>query len=391
MPCFTLDELTEQLSPIRKYNPVFGQLKTEILDAWKRALTRDTKNYNLRRIDVRDDEDSLVFAGTGNSAWVVIPTPLSTSYTSLPRRTGGGIRLNLGGTKLHIDPGPQAIANTESLLGSVIPTDGIVVTHVHLDNASETFPLIYSAAAGGSLRKTLVEEHLRRSLPVLVSNKTFMDDFNAGTSQRAFYESMLSRRETLQPGESVTINGIKITATPAVHNETPNISETIGLLIEYEGIRIGYTGNTALFKTAPVKEWERARDISARVGPIEKQLETYNHIIEAYEGVDILIAEMGSVTLNHDSIKPSQFLRADGIYVLAKAVKPKMLFISEVAPESDLLVPIDDEVRMIAHGDVTYRDSQKGEVSFAEVVSRTIENALEVPTVLTYDGMVFKI
>ena len=68
------------------------------------------------------------------------------------RRRTAGIRLVLGKTQVHLDPGPGALVH--SIYADLTPMrlDGVVVTHCHPDHYTDAEVLV-EAMTGGTTRR----------------------------------------------------------------------------------------------------------------------------------------------------------------------------------------------------------------------------------------------
>jgi phosphoribosyl 1,2-cyclic phosphodiesterase len=94
------------------------------------------------------DPDHLIFVGSGGGRMT----------TASQARATGGLWVVLDGTRLHVDPGPGALAHVRARPLGLDPTrlDAVVLTHKHLDHAGDVNAMIEAMTAGGTRRRGLV-------------------------------------------------------------------------------------------------------------------------------------------------------------------------------------------------------------------------------------------
>ena len=172
----------------------------------------------------------LIFLGTGGGR-IVMTTQM---------RWTGGIVLRGNDTQIHLDPGPGALIRALDLGINPQKTEAIIVTHTHLDHYGDC-QILMEAMAGGATKKGGI---------LLGSSSALVGDEQYSRIISKYHEGLLEEKQVLTPGSSFSIKGIKITATPAYHSDP----STIGLVIEEEenGVRIGYTSDTAYNQSLPI-------------------------------------------------------------------------------------------------------------------------------------------
>ncbi len=91
------------------------------------------------------DADQVIFVGTGGGRMT----------TALQARSTGGLWVILDGTRLHVDPGPGALAHVRERALALDPArlDAIVLTHKHLDHAGDVNAMIEAMTEGGTRRR----------------------------------------------------------------------------------------------------------------------------------------------------------------------------------------------------------------------------------------------
>ncbi|MBV9233209.1 MAG: MBL fold metallo-hydrolase [Candidatus Eremiobacteraeota bacterium] len=91
---------------------------------------------------------SVLFLGSGGARFVV----------ARQLRASGGMWLRLGGTQIHVDPGPGALVRALSNVPPCNPRelDAIVLSHKHLDHSSDVNAVIEAMTSGGFRRRGAV-------------------------------------------------------------------------------------------------------------------------------------------------------------------------------------------------------------------------------------------
>lgn len=173
----------------------------------------------------RDALNSITFIGTGGGR-VVFANQL---------RSFGGFVVRIHDWQLLLDPGPGALARMSDYKLPPAKTKVIFVSHAHVDHANDVNAIIDTMTLGGINKKgTLI------SVPsVLVGSR------EEGPWLRKFYKDRLNQVFSLSPGDRVTIGDMTFVATKTKHDEEYNI----GLKIGFKNLVIGYTSDTAYFKS----------------------------------------------------------------------------------------------------------------------------------------------
>lgn len=92
--------------------------------------------------------DELIFLGTAGGRLTV----------AKQLRASGGFWAILGGTRLHVDPGPGALVHCHARALKLDPTtlDAIVLTHKHIDHAGDVNAMIEAMTEGGFKKRGVV-------------------------------------------------------------------------------------------------------------------------------------------------------------------------------------------------------------------------------------------
>ncbi len=154
----------------------------------------------------------LLFLGTGGGRYV----------TATQKRATGGIVLEEGKFRALIDPGPCSICRI--LEKQVNPRfDALLISHKHTDHSTGA-PAVIEAMTGMT----------REKRGVLVCPPEISTGENGQNPMLPeYYLSLLSEVRTLQPGDSIEINGIKIRATPTHHGESKGIGFVFNETLAY--------------------------------------------------------------------------------------------------------------------------------------------------------------
>jgi len=88
------------------------------------------------------DADQVIFVGSGGGRMT----------TATQARATGGLWVVLDGARLHVDPGPGALAHVRSKALALDPTrlDAVVLTHKHLDHSGDVNAMIEAMTQGGT-------------------------------------------------------------------------------------------------------------------------------------------------------------------------------------------------------------------------------------------------
>jgi len=101
-----------------------------------------------RPVPPAPDADQVIFVGTGGGRMT----------TATQARATGGLWVVLDGVRLHVDPGPGALAHVRGKALGLDPTrlDAVVLTHKHLDHSGDVNAMIEAMTHGGTRPRGLV-------------------------------------------------------------------------------------------------------------------------------------------------------------------------------------------------------------------------------------------
>jgi phosphoribosyl 1,2-cyclic phosphodiesterase len=145
---------------------------------------------------------SFTFLGTGGGRFATI-------YQV--RSTGGIYMVDEG--RLHLDPGPSALAGMKALALDPARTDCVLVSHCHPDHYGDAEMLIEGMTWGGS-----------RKAGSLVSTSSVLEGGGKFSQAISSYHQSLPR-EVLRvaPGDRFQAAGMTIEATPTVHSDPSGV------------------------------------------------------------------------------------------------------------------------------------------------------------------------
>jgi phosphoribosyl 1,2-cyclic phosphodiesterase len=91
------------------------------------------------------DADQVIFIGTGGGRMT----------TALQARATGGLWVVLDGVRVHVDPGPGALAHVRGRSLGLDPgrLDAVVLTHKHLDHSGDVNAMVEAMTEGGTRRR----------------------------------------------------------------------------------------------------------------------------------------------------------------------------------------------------------------------------------------------
>ncbi|HEV8673088.1 MAG TPA: MBL fold metallo-hydrolase [Methylomirabilota bacterium] len=94
------------------------------------------------------DSDQVIFVGSGGGRMT----------TATQARATGGLWIVLDGVRIHVDPGPGALAHVRGRTLGLDPggLDAIVLTHKHLDHSGDVNAMIEAMTGGGTRPRGLV-------------------------------------------------------------------------------------------------------------------------------------------------------------------------------------------------------------------------------------------
>ncbi len=165
----------------------------------------------------------LIFLGTGGGR---------VNVTHRFRSTSGFVIQ--GSKQIYVDPGPGVIPDAKKHKVKLNKIDAIFVSHPHLDHANDMNVLIEAMTSATSKKRGIL----------FGSETLFKQELEFGVSLSKYHANLLDAYYKMKPGSKIDLDSFSIKATNAKHDNT----EGIGFILEMDGKRIGYTGDTEYFK-----------------------------------------------------------------------------------------------------------------------------------------------
>jgi len=176
----------------------------------------------------------LTFLGTGGGRYATIYQTRST----------GGLVLDTGGKRMHVDPGPGALTNMSRICMDPTRTDAILISHCHPDHYSDAEVLIEGMCKGGVSKRG-----------ELVGSVSIMEGFEGlGPRLTPYHFNMVSRYTTARPGDRIEVCGINVNILSSAHSDRT----AVGFKFHTPDGIISYVCDTEL-KDRVVKDAEGSR------------------------------------------------------------------------------------------------------------------------------------
>ncbi len=218
--------------------------------------------------------DTLKFLGTAGARFVV----------STQARHSGGLLWTLSGTTIWVDPGPGALVRALASRPRVDPAriDALVLTHRHLDHASDATAVVEAMTRGGFARRgaLLAPRDALEEEPVVFR----------------YAQPFVARRAFLAPGSRHELAPGVVLETPLAHDHGV---ETYGYRLSAPGFVAGHVVDTF---------WMDA-------------------LAEAYAGVDLLVV---NATREQGRDRRYLHLGADDAERLVRAIRPRLAVLTHL-------------------------------------------------------------
>ncbi len=151
-------------------------------------------------------------------------------------RFSAGTWLELSGTQLLLDPGPGTLLRCRKVRPPLEPLElaGIIVSHKHLDHATDVNIMIEAMADGGLKRRGVLlapTDALEGADPVVLR----------------YVRPFLERIEVFQDGASYIVDEVQIQPIRHSHGQV----ETYGVIVKSEEGRLGFVVDTKFFPGLP--------------------------------------------------------------------------------------------------------------------------------------------
>jgi ribonuclease BN (tRNA processing enzyme) len=214
----------------------------------------------------------LIFLGTGGDS-VVVGKQIASA---------GGFILQAEDNQFHLDPGPGALAKAGSYGINLRSNVAVMVSHNHLNHASDINAVISAMTLGGLDRKG-----------VLIAAKSAYEETPGMTPYlNPFFKNHLEKDIIVESGKKLGINEIEVHATRTRHSDEHNV----GFKFYTPKFNLGYTSDTA-YST---------------------------DLVEDFSGMDVMVLNCldpsGKKTVGH--------LNTDDCAMLLSEIKPKVAILT---------------------------------------------------------------
>lgn len=163
---------------------------------------------------------TLTFLGTGGGRFT----------TLFQERATGGLYLEDGPTRLHIDPGPGALIQMHQAGLDPTETTGVLVSHAHLDHCNDANLVIAGMTRGGTEQRGF----LAGSVSVIEGH-----DGDAPVITR-YHRGLVKGYETARPGATARICGTRVEFLETEHRDPTNV----GFKLHTDGGVVSYFTDT---------------------------------------------------------------------------------------------------------------------------------------------------
>ena len=238
------------------------------------------------------------FLGTAGARFVMISQ----------LRSSGGIWISYKGTDILIDPGPGSIVRCANSLPKLDPGKlaSIILTHRHLDHASDVNVMVEAMTDGGFKRRGLL------FLP--------RDALAKDSIVLKYVQNFLEKIEFLTPGKIYKVRDIKFGTTCLMKHSV----ETYGLVFNFNGQKVSLVADTQYFEKLP--KFFKHTDIliinvvflKAHSGIQHLDLESAGKLISEVRPKKAILTHFGLTMLKANPIKLARELtKSLGIEVIA--------------------------------------------------------------------------
>lgn len=163
----------------------------------------------------------VVFLGTGGGRHT----------TMFQARSTGGFLLELGSSRIHLDPGPGALTNMCRIGYDLQRTDAVIVSHCHPDHYSDAEVVIEGMSKGGWVHRG----GLYGSVSVMEGTEEL------GPCISPYHRNLPAVHKVLRAGDTLDIAGIRTDIMRTDHSDPTNI----GFRFHTENGILAYVSDTA--------------------------------------------------------------------------------------------------------------------------------------------------
>lgn len=324
-----IDPLSDIRGFVARIRAELGPRGNELLEGINKARER-VADFLLPETKREQERSEFQILRKWNSYTPAIPAVAEDN-----RSRGGGYFIYHSGKGIVIDPGYNFIENFHEAGGRIHDIDTIVITHAHNDHTTDfesLCTLLYK------YNSEIKEPHLLKKVSIYLNNGAYKKFSGLLNLQDHFY---IDKVYTLNQGNRYTMsNGIDLLVLPAFHDELISRDQSIGLLFSIPFSdeicrKLLFTSDTGLF---PLK-----LEGNGFVPNTDGKRELWQEYpVETLNGVDVLVAHIGSVNKNeilvdvnkgvHECLYPNH-LGVIGVCRILSTIPSELAVVSEFGEE----------------------------------------------------------
>lgn len=236
---------------------------------------------------------TLTFLGTGGGRFTTI----------FQTRATGGVYLEDGPARLHIDPGPGALQQLHAADLDPTDTTGILVSHRHLDHANDANVAIAGMTQGGTQERGY-----------LVGSKSVIEGIDGDPpviTRR--HRDLVVDTTTAHPGQTVRVSGKRVGFLETEHRDPTNVGfkiDTNAGIVSYFTDTIVREGLIDQLGGSRVILLGVTRPRGARI-PDHLSTEDAVHIAERIEPDLMVLTHLGLKLLRQGPEPEAQFVESE--------------------------------------------------------------------------------
>ena len=230
--------------------------------------------------------------------------------TMFQARSTGGLLIDTGTSRIHLDPGPGALTNMCQIGYDLRTTDAVIVSHCHPDHYSDAQVVIEGMTYGGWRRRGEV-----------YGNVSFMEGYKGlGPGITDYHKNLPERRFVIRPGEEYDIAGLRTKIMRTDHSDPMNV----GFRFETDDGVISYVSDT-YYSDEIAEQYKGTRVLFLPITtPSGNRINGHLCTDDAIPFLNIVRPELcifihlGIVILKHDPVAQAKMVEeATGIRTLA--------------------------------------------------------------------------
>lgn len=231
----------------------------------------------------------LRFLGTGGGRYV----------TSSQSRRTAGILVESGETRFHLDPGPGALVYSHFELDDPLETDGVIVSHGHLDHSNDAEAIVEMVA------------ELAEKPGALFANQSCLEGYGDIEKRiSGHHQDLCARVEVLEDGKSFEFRGLEIRSQRMFHSDP----KTQGLVLSDEENTVGFWTDSEF--SEELTDFYEGCDVMVIYCTMPRGRSIANHtsvsdlpaIVERVEPKTVIVTHFGRGFLNEDMDDQEEWL-----------------------------------------------------------------------------------